>query len=113
LVLGTFADSDHSQLASVAKQLGNIYTKGPAHPTEQQIFDLLRDDTYHPYRRRTLPKPFDVYEGLILFDVRLVYGLGSLSPYCTTLHAFVATPNDDGEIMQIPWDVVSGAIRLN
>lgn len=113
LVLGSLADPDHRQLASVAKQLGEIYTRGPSHANEKQIFDLLRDDAYHPQRRRKLPDPFSGYADFVLFDVQLPYGVGALSPYASTLHAFVTTEEDDGKMMQIPWDVVGDAVHFS
>jgi hypothetical protein len=48
----------------------------------------------------------------LLFDVELDVTQGCQTPFDTVLFAFVAEPGEKGELVQIPWTVVSRAIRI-
>jgi hypothetical protein len=114
LVLGSFAPHRRTpdDLAHMASWLGNLYAEGPSRPEETAVCELLRDDTYRPWRRRRVPEPFAASdEELYLFDVEVDPREGRATPYDSVMFAFVATAGEKGEIVQIPWTVADSAVR--
>lgn len=115
LVLGDFRSSSEYSvdwLARKAAFLGKLYREGPSRPEDESLYSLLRDDTYRPYRRRRVPEPHAEGTELFLFDVELDVSEGRTTPFETILFAFVATPGEKGEIMQVPWDVANDAVHM-
>jgi hypothetical protein len=78
-------------LAQMAMRLANLYEVGPSRPEEEPLVDLLRDDTFRPWRRRRIPESFAGGDDeLYLFDVEVDLQEGRSTPYETVMFAFVA-----------------------
>jgi hypothetical protein len=113
LALGTFAPSSTysaNWLAAKAAWLGELYSEDEPSPEDKPVWDLLRDDTFHPYRRRRLPEPHAEGKELYLLDVEVHPGEGQETPQGTVLFAFVAEPGEKGEIAPLPWSATQGAV---
>ena len=103
LVVGSFArDTDHTLLARLSRKLSHLYANGAMRAEDEPMLKVLRDDRYEPYRRRSLPEPYNAIPGAILFDVNIAFVDGVACPVGTVLHAFVAVDEPKGEITQIP-----------
>jgi hypothetical protein len=115
LALGTFLSSNEYSVDWLARQaawLAEVYSE-PEPPAEfSELWNLLRDDTFHPYRRRRVPEPDAGGKELYLLDVEVDPREAIESPHETILFAFVAEPGEKGEIMQLPWSVTQGAVRI-
>jgi hypothetical protein len=115
LALGTFLPTSEYSVDWLAKQaawLGQVYAM-PEPPGEfRALWELLRDDSFRPYRRRRVPEPDAGGKELYLFDVEIDPSQAIDTPHRTILFAFVADPGEKGEIMQLPWSVTQGAVRI-
>jgi hypothetical protein len=116
LAVGTFRPAGSYSadwLAQAAAKLANIYTQGPSSPSEQPLYELLRDDTFHPNRRRLIPPPIDYGLELMLFDVEIEnLAEGRETPYESVMFTFLAEPEEKGGIIQVPWAVAAEAVQV-
>jgi len=115
LALGTFLPSrDYSvdSLASQAAWMGKLYKTDSPRAQDRPLWELLRDDSYRPCRRRRVPEPSADGKELYLFDVEVNPQESAALPLETVLFAFVATVGEKGEIMQLPWAVTQGAVEI-
>ena len=126
LMLGTMSDEtqgDAPFLARKAAEFADIYLDESG-DGEGDFFDLLRDDTYHPYRRRAVPASHSEGHNLVLFDMQYNKDEIHFAQDDSAWLAAVITidepktdgkdapPNDPppGRIVQIPWEVVENAV---
>ncbi|QDU29657.1 hypothetical protein ETAA8_47720 [Anatilimnocola aggregata] len=114
LALGTFRPtSEYSidALAKLASSLGELYEEGSEDPAYAEIYGLLRDDHYRPYRRRKLPLA-TTDEDLWLLDVELDLNNVQETRFGTILIAMVAKIGASGPIAQLPWAVADSAVKM-
>lgn len=118
-VLGSFSPSDQKNfrlLREVAKELANLYTNGPKAPNEQAMYDVMKNDTFIPDRRRFVLEPFARGRKLVMFDVEQNVDETACSNDIV-YSSFLVTNNDTpeeikkqkltkppkGSIIQLPW----------
>jgi hypothetical protein len=110
-VLGSMDPAvDHNRLASVAIQLGEIYSSGSQYPKNPEIEAILREDAYRPYRRRLIPESYCGMANCYLFDVTLNPVDGAKSDHGSVTYAFVATSDKAQLIEQIPWSIAAPCV---
>ncbi len=120
LILGTLdgkTQQDLALLARKAKELSALYIDGTSDSADQSLYAMLRDDTYHPQRRRQLPKSHAEGHELLLFDVEIDERKVILTDDECVWVVCVATENgvDEeggprGDIIQIPSAVAEPAL---
>lgn len=119
LVLATFGSQSQyapTWMADQAAQLAKLYTQCKAGTNQAHIEDLcviLRDDNFHPSRRRRIPEPFAQNSDLWLLDVEVDPSQVFIWPDRAALFAFVAEPGETGDLVAIPWQTVGGAVRIS
>jgi len=126
IMLGTLSEdvqTDAPFLARKAAEFGQIYIDEAGNGAGP-FFDLLRDDVFHYYRRRTVPASHSEGRNLILFDMEYEIDEVYFSPTAGTWVAAAITinepsatekdtnPNDppEGRIVQIPWNVLAYSV---
>lgn len=114
LALSTFKPASEYSLDRVslmAMKLGRLYTEGSSNPADAEMFALLRDDNYQPYRRRKVPAPFDEGMELQLLDAELDLNECRQTPLGTMIFA-MGVKKDGGATMQLPWPVAESALTF-
>jgi len=126
LMLGTLSDEtqrDTSFLQQKAAEFGDIYLDESSDECGE-LFDMLRDDDFQFFRRRSVPASHSEGRDLILFDITYRKDELHLSEDNGVWLAAVLTIDnkDDGEeqtdsndpppgrIVQIPWKIVEDSI---
>jgi hypothetical protein len=125
LALGTFSDrtqEDGSFLARKADEFGKVY-ENKSGKSSGKLFDLLQDDVFHTWRRRTVPTENSEGQDLILFDIECNKDEVHLSKKVAWLAAVITFDESDegqsepksdeprkGRFVQIPWAVVEDAV---
>ncbi|WP_254508878.1 hypothetical protein [Anatilimnocola floriformis] len=115
LALSTMKPSSEYSLdrvALIATQLGKLYSQGSNDPRDAEIYALLRDDNYRPYRRRKIPASHDAGMELLLLDVEIDLAQCRQSLLGTMLFAMALKKGDGGATMQLPWAVAESAVTL-
>jgi hypothetical protein len=87
---------------------GELYTQGSDRVEDTTLVEMLRDDKYRG-RRRLVPGSHAGGTDLYLFDMVLDLSQAGQMPAAGALIACLATPGDDGMIVQIPWRVFQPA----
>lgn len=121
LVLGTFsrdAQEDLMTLGHVAKEMAELYSVGGGGEiTDEPMVSLLQDDAYRSGRRRMVPRSYSDGRELLLFDMEIDRNAAHFADGVIWI-ACVATKSEPleksapprGDIVQIPWRVVSSAV---
>ena len=86
---------------------------GATHPSEEPLYELLRDDRYRAYRRRRVPEAYSDGVELYLFDVEVDLAQSYPITEDCNLFAFAGTkPGPDGIIAMVPWAIADGAMSV-
>jgi hypothetical protein len=116
LAVGSFQPSNTYSLdwlAQKAAGFADVYVEGATHASEEPLYELLRDDTYRPYRRRRLPDAYSDGVELYLFDVEVELAQSyPITDDCNLFSFAVTKPGPEGIIAMTPWAVADGALTV-
>jgi|SaaInlStandDraft_1057018.scaffolds.fasta_scaffold52508_2 hypothetical protein len=125
LVLGTFSKTSQQKtdvLSRKAREFADMYAESFPSSTDEEMSEMLKEDSYSPGRRRVVPESHSAGESLILFDMELNLDEAKLShdgqtqevsgwvAGVTTFDPEKKVEEQRDGIVQIPWEVVAGAV---
>ncbi len=125
MVIGSFSKatrSDAAFLAMKATEFADAYAKAKecddnVGNKDEELFAILRDDTFVHRRRRRVPSSYADERDLVVFDIELnktdvVYADGVGWILCVAVPDRVGVSDYRGQSIQIPWSVGADAVSF-